>query len=236
MEKAEFDKFADEYYNMHANNIRISGENPEYFAAYKIADVKRECLSGGERNSGLSILDLGSGVGNSIPHFKHEFPNATLHCLDVSQRSLEIAQERYPGSAEFIHFDGQRMPLDTGTMDVGFAACVFHHIAHEEHSRLLQEFFRVIRPGGRLFIFEHNPLNPITVRAVNTCPFDENAKLIPGSTMKARFRKAGFADVRLKYRLFFPRVLAALRPLESLLVSIPMGAQYYVSGRKPANA
>ena len=40
------------------------------------------------------------------------------------------------------------------------------------------ELKRVLRAGGACVIFEHNPLNPLTVQAVNTCPFDENAVLI----------------------------------------------------------
>ena len=32
--KAEFDKFADEYRALHARNIRLSGEGPEYFAEH----------------------------------------------------------------------------------------------------------------------------------------------------------------------------------------------------------
>jgi SAM-dependent methyltransferase len=233
MDKAEFDKFADEYAAMHADNVRISGETPDFFAAYKIADVRREIDADRLATGEPRIVDLGAGVGNSIPHFRREFPEARLCCLDVSRRSLEIAETRYPGAAEFVPFDGRRMPIEDRSVDIGFAACVFHHIAHEQHASLLEEFARIIRPGGRLFIFEHNPLNPLTVRAVNTCPFDENAKLIHGRAMRRRFVEAGFSAVRLKYRLFFPRQLSFLRPLEPLLASVPLGAQYYVSGRKP---
>ena len=48
MDVAEFDKFADEYHNLHQENIRITGENPEYFAEYKIRDLTRvEQIVGG---------------------------------------------------------------------------------------------------------------------------------------------------------------------------------------------
>ncbi len=58
MDVAEFDKFADEYHNLHQENIRITGENPEYFAEYKIRDLTRvEQIVGGEVNN---ILDFGS--------------------------------------------------------------------------------------------------------------------------------------------------------------------------------
>jgi len=45
MDEAEFDKFAAEYRDLHAANIRLSGEDPEYFAEYKIKDIAAE-LSG----------------------------------------------------------------------------------------------------------------------------------------------------------------------------------------------
>ena len=41
MDVADFDQFADEYHNLHQENIRISGEKPDYFAEYKIYDFKR---------------------------------------------------------------------------------------------------------------------------------------------------------------------------------------------------
>ena len=36
MDSAEFDSFADEYYQQHVANIAITGENPEYFHEYKV--------------------------------------------------------------------------------------------------------------------------------------------------------------------------------------------------------
>jgi hypothetical protein len=36
MKKTEFDQFADEYELLHARNIRISGQQPKFFAQYKV--------------------------------------------------------------------------------------------------------------------------------------------------------------------------------------------------------
>ena len=41
MDVAEFDKFAEEYLSAHAQNIKISGEQPDYFARYKIEEIRR---------------------------------------------------------------------------------------------------------------------------------------------------------------------------------------------------
>jgi ubiquinone/menaquinone biosynthesis C-methylase UbiE len=145
---------------------------------------------------------------------------------------LALANDRFPEQAEFVHFDGVTIPYREDSFDIAFAACVFHHIAPALHLNLLFEIQRVLKPGGLLFVFEHNPLNPLTVHAVNTCVFDVNARLIPGNQMRLHLRKLQFQAVALRYRIFFPKFLAWLRGLESYLTWLPLGAQYYIVARK----
>lgn len=228
MDRAEFDRFADEYEQQHAANIRLSGEAPAYFARYKVLDVASVCAPA----TPARILDFGAGVGASVPHWREAFPQASLTCLDVSPRSLAIARERYPGAAEYRSFDGVTIPYGDGSFDVAFAACVFHHIPAAEHVPLLRELRRVLTDDGCLFVFEHSPLNPLTRHAVDTCPFDANAVLIGARTMRTRVRAAGFAGVSLAYRIFFPAALGFLRPLERALVRMPLGAQYRLCATK----
>jgi ubiquinone/menaquinone biosynthesis C-methylase UbiE len=230
MDEAEFDKFADEYRSMHAANIRLSGEDPEYFAEYKVIDIAAEL----ERDAVVArrALDFGAGVGYSVPFFARHMPATRVTCLDVSRKSLDVGVARHGANAEFVHFDGRSIPYPDASFDVALASCVFHHIPHDEHVSLLGEIRRVLVPGGRLFVFEHNPLNPLTRHAVNTCAFDEHAKLIRAPTMRRRAREAGFGIADVRYRIFFPHALRSLRPLETKLTWLPAGAQYYVAARK----
>jgi ubiquinone/menaquinone biosynthesis C-methylase UbiE len=230
MDEVEFDKFADEYRDLHAANIKLSGENPEYFAEYKVADIAGELERA--RAVARTALDFGAGVGYSVPFFARHLPETRVTCLDVSRKSLELGAARLGSAAEFRHFDGRRIPYADDSFDVALASCVFHHIPHDEHVALLAEIRRVLTPAGRLFVFEHNPLNPLTRHAVNTCVFDEHAKLILAPTMRRRVRDAGFAAADVRYRIFFPHALRGLRPLEARLTWLPLGAQYYVAARK----
>lgn len=232
MNESEFDKFADEYRAMHAANIAISGEGPDYFADYKIRDIANEYLSRRGGTDEPAILDFGAGIGTSVPFVRKYLPRARLTCLDVSTRSLAIGRTRFPDEAEFVTFDGETIPAADSTFDIAFAACVFHHIDHDEHLGLLEEFGRVLTPDGVAFVFEHNPWNPLTVHAVNTCPFDENARLVHARIMQRRFLAAGFGAARIRYRIFFPKALRALRPIEKALTWLPLGAQYYVVATK----
>jgi ubiquinone/menaquinone biosynthesis C-methylase UbiE len=231
MNEAEFDTFADEYYDQHRKNIRLSGETPEFFSEYKIRETRAAALVLGRGVD--DILDFGSGIGNSLPAFRTHFPHAQLTCADPSARSMSIAQQRYPGTEAYCHIQGREIPCPGDSFDLAFAACVFHHIDHGEHVHWLKELRRVVRASGLLVIFEHNPFNPLTVHAVNTCPFDANAKLITARSLSQAITSAGWAEPRISYRLFFPHVLGGLRPLERHLGRIPLGAQYFVVARKP---
>lgn len=227
--KAEFDSLADEYHEVHQVNVAITGEKPEYFSEYKIADLLN--LINRLNLSYSTILDFGSGIGNSVPFFRKYFPNSQLTCADVSTRSIEIAQKRFPGDEVYVLVN-EGLPIATASQDIVFSACVFHHIPHEQHQKWLIELHRITKPSGLLVIFEHNPLNPLTIHAVNTCPLDVNARLIRGGVMKNRALEAGWSNAVVDYKLFFPAALAKLRPLEKYLEWFPAGAQYRLIARK----
>ena len=225
---AEFDAYAADYHAQHAASIRASGEDPEHFARYKAQDAARwaklDSLSPGR------VLDLGTGIGNALPHLVDAFPSAEVTGLDPSEASLAVARARFGDRAELTPYDGHSIPYATDAFDLVFTSCVFHHVPEAQHAALLCEVRRVLRPGGAFFLFEHNPLNPLTRRAVRLCPFDADAVLIGAPEMARRMRAAGF-ETRTRYRVFVPGPLAALRSLEAGLTWCPLGAQYHVHAR-----
>jgi hypothetical protein len=76
-------------------------------------------------------------------------------------------------------------------------------------------------------------LNPLTQRAVSTCPFDDDAILLWPWQLRPLFRSAGFSVQRLDYIVFFPRLFAKLRPLEPYLRHIALGAQTMTIAENP---
>lgn len=231
MQESEFDKFADEYQALHTRVLGPSGESAEFFAEYKAIDTAREARMRGMVGAGR-LLDFGCGVGGSVPHLRNHLRGWDLNGVDVSKKSLDIARHRFGSDAQFLHFDGRVLPFPDRHFALVFTACVFHHIPPGEHSSLYKELYRVLEPGGVFVLFEHNPLNPLTRKAVRDCPFDENAILIRARDCVAALRGAGFARVRVHFRIFFPAFLRWLRPLERALTWLPLGAQYYVTAEK----
>ncbi len=223
----EFDRYADSYTDLHRANIQVSGEEPSYFARYK-AQYMAAKLGAEEANRALDVLDFGCGIGNSIPHLRDAFPHSRLLGVDPSGESIGVAADAHAGKAVFRTISGPRLPCDDDSFDLVHAACVFHHIKPGERLGWMRELRRVMKPGGGVFVFEHNVLNPLTVKAVHECPFDEDAILLPRRELLDLARAAGFSKAVARYIVFFPRVLGFMRPLEPFMGSIPFGAQYVV--------
>lgn len=230
MKVAEFDKFAEEYLATHKTNLAVTGESPDYFARYKIVEIARRLTQLGVAPK--RVLDFGCGIGSSAPHLREAFPDAEITGVDVSEKSLSVARQRFPGAANFVAYDPSGAPpAPADGYDLIFSACVFHHIEHAEHVGIFRKLRERLAPGGVMTIFEHNPVNPVSRYIVATCPFDENAVLIPAGELAKRQRDAGFGRVQVAYTGFFPGPLKALRPLEPMMAKIPVGAQYYTLAR-----
>ena len=79
MDNAEFHKFADEYQPLHAANIAISGDSPDYFSEYKIRDMAAEYFAHrGGATDAPAVLDFGTGIGTSVPFVRKYLPRARL--------------------------------------------------------------------------------------------------------------------------------------------------------------
>ena len=114
------------------------------------------------------------------------------------------------------------------TLDFAFSICVMHHVPPANWSNFVREMRRVLRPGGLALVFEHKPRNPMTMRAVNRCPFDRDAVLFQSKETEWLFRGAGCDRVRSRFILPVPAVNSLLRRVDRLFSGLPFGGQYYV--------
>jgi SAM-dependent methyltransferase len=230
---AEFDSYAHDYEALHAESVRSSGFPASYFDEYKIREVARQLARRGWATRPIKFLNFGCGIGKSERYVRERLPEADIYGADVSEKSIEAARERNRALANvsFEVFDGETIPFDV-SFDAAFVANVLHHVPRAEHARVLRVLRGALKPGGLLFLFEHNPLNPLTRKTVRDCPFDEGAVLLEPWYTRRILREAGFAHTEINYTLFFPAPLARLAPLEKYLRKLPLGAQYYYVARR----
>jgi ubiquinone/menaquinone biosynthesis C-methylase UbiE len=231
-EPGVFDAYAGTYDATVAAAIGASGESVEYFARLK-AQLTRGALEG---ESPRAVLDFGCGTGNGTAALADVFAEARVVGVDPSAESVAAAERRHRGARgcpSFVRSAGRVLPFADESFDLVFTSCVFHHIARRDHAHWAREIRRVLRPRGSLFLFEHNPYNPLTRRVVRACPFDAGVVLLSARYAARMVAAAGFVAERPRYYFFFPNALRGLRPLEAALRGVPLGAQYYLVGRKP---
>jgi len=104
---------------------------------------------------GETVLDLGSGGGiDVLLSAKRVGPAGKAYGLDMTDEMLELAREnqRQAGvtNVEFLKGQIESVPLPAGSVDVIISNCVIN--LSPDKDRVLQEAFRVLRPGGRFAV------------------------------------------------------------------------------------
>ncbi len=222
---AKFDAYAKDYETLHANSITASGEQPGYFSDYKADCLAR--LAGS--NFDEPVLDYGCGVGALTQRLCTQYSH--VYGFDPSTKSLEEARQR--GDRATYCEDPSELPR--AHFGIVVLANVLHHVPPANRAELMTRLRELLRPGtGRLVVFEHNPYNPLTRRAVAQCEFDDDAILLAPGELVDLLEQCGYEAVRRQFIVFFPRSLAVLRPLEPSLGWLPVGAQMMAIGTSPS--
>lgn len=231
--ETDFDSWVHEYDDAHAENVKLSGFPTHYFDEYKIKEIAGFLKDRGLIDKKIAFLNFGCGKGKSEKFIRAHIPNAVIYSIDTSQKSIEFAKTANKAIVDlhFSFFDGRKIPFDV-SFDVVFVANVFHHIPRSRQEDVLREIHRVLSASGRLFLFEHNPLNPVTVRTIKACPFDEGVVLLSPTYTNRLLKRVGFSRRAIRFTLFFPKLFSLFIPLEKYLRKLPLGAQYYFIAQK----
>lgn len=110
----------------------------------------RGALDGLDSSSGMTVLDAGCGTGGLIRRMAVERPSWHWSGVDVSPLALEFARRRCPPATDLREAPVTALPWGDATFDAVVSADVLYHV--DDDAAALREFFRVLRPGGRLVI------------------------------------------------------------------------------------
>jgi SAM-dependent methyltransferase len=175
----DFDAVAHEY------DESLPAHVVEHYLAKRLAFVLRHAPVG-------PALDVGCGTG----HFAERLADAgyAVVGLDPSPGMLAEFRRRRPDGPAVVG-DGTALPFPDATFALTSCIAVLHHVAEPAAvRRTLTEMARVTRPGGRILVWDHNPLNPYWPLLMRRVPQDTGAeRLIPTGEIVAGLR-AGCAE------------------------------------------
>lgn len=107
------------------------------------------------------ILDVGCGVGTFAFHSAKAGADAIG--TDFSQEAIDIAKEivsqyKIPGKVQFMKTDATRLPFEDSSFNKIVSADFFEHINRIQKKKVINEMYRVLKPGGTMVIYTPNRL------------------------------------------------------------------------------
>lgn len=132
----------------------------EYDSASAVASLgtghwyRRKLLKGFGLKAGMSVLDVGSGTGVCASIAQAIVTRSgRVVALDPSREMLDIADRR--GVSETVVGFAEALPFGSETFDFVTMSYMLRHV--EDLHAAFAEARRVLRPGGRLLVFELSP-------------------------------------------------------------------------------
>ncbi len=169
-------------------------------------NVVDRLLDLGELRPGDCLVDLGAGYGTvALAAAASVGPHGRILCVDADTGALAEAERRAKAAGlanlEFIRADATALPLESGRLDAALAKSLLYSL--QDRAGVLREAFRMLKPGGRLALFE--PLlrresiwrkEPLTQLAENLERAGHPAFTLDGADLADDVGAAGFRSIR----------------------------------------
>jgi ubiquinone/menaquinone biosynthesis C-methylase UbiE len=102
-----------------------------------------------------SILDIGCGTGRHWKGILEKEPSQ-LAGYDVSAEMLKMLQQKFPKAITYQLGSNKLDKTGDGTVDIVISTLTIAHI--ENAKEALEEWNRVLRPGGHVIITDYHPI------------------------------------------------------------------------------
>lgn len=136
--------------------------SPRLYDALERAGSKRRAAAQRELFEGMQgkVLFVAAGTGLNFANFP---PGKDIVAIDLSREMLDAAQCRakhYQGCLRLQEADMEHLPFSEESFDTVATVSTLCSVANPEEG--LRELHRVLKPNGRLLMFEHvRSLNPV---------------------------------------------------------------------------
>jgi SAM-dependent methyltransferase len=150
---------------------------------------------------GERVLDLGSGGGiDCFLAAQQVGPEGHVIGLDMTPDMLELARKNQTKlgltNVEFIQGEMEHMPIPNASVDVIISNCVV--CLSPDKDAVFKEAFRVLTPGGRLYLSDMMAMSPLGPAHTDT---DAWVACIAGAEDRriylGRLQKAGFVGIEI---------------------------------------
>ena len=177
---------------------------------------------------GERVLEIGCGTGCDLLQFaKH---GAVATGVDITPNHLALARQRIGDQAVVVEAGGEELPFPDASFEYVYSHGVLMHTEYPR--RIVEEIFRVLRPGGRFNVHVYSLISYFTLwrflqhgmawkRWVENSPDPVHIDLYTGRSLRKLFAPADLSIVKHQ-----------CKPWERLAPAF--GWFLVATGRKPA--
>lgn len=131
------------------------------------------------------ILDVGCGLGGAASYLSQYYEPNLIHGVDISESAIEFCRE-WVSMSQFSVMNASKLDFEAQFFDdiisIGSAVYFFSRDA------FFSEAFRVLKPGGRIAIFD----------AIEVTPANTEDLIYDADSYRARLNSAKFSKVMVE--------------------------------------
>jgi ubiquinone/menaquinone biosynthesis C-methylase UbiE len=178
---------------------------------------KQRLLDQARLESGLDVLDLGSGSGTLALWAKQREPGLRIRGLDGDPAIIAQAVRKAERAGLDIPFDegfSYDLPYEDASFDRVLSSLFFHHLVLGDKERTIAEVVRVLRPGGELHVADWGEPRSLPAKlgaaAIRKFDGDEPTRDNLAGRLPELFEAGGLVDARERDRVAAPLGVVSL--------------------------
>tara|TARA_B100000900_G_scaffold225055_1_gene191023 strand:+ start:1503 stop:2558 length:1056 start_codon:yes stop_codon:yes gene_type:complete len=108
------------------------------------------------KNSSIKILDVATGSGRTLKQLRGAFPKEKIIGIDLSDSYLKEASRHISDLEgdliELVQGNAENLPFEDNSLQAVTCVFLFHELPRTVRIKVLNEFYRVLEPGGTLVL------------------------------------------------------------------------------------
>ncbi len=176
--------------------------------------IRQQLISAIEQNP-RRILDLGCGTGSTTLMLKQAFGEAVVMGLDLSPHMLVVADYKAQQAGlniQWLHGLAENTGLEEASFDLVTACFLLHEMPPKISQLILQECFRLIKPGGQVIILDGNQKRLRHANWLIKIFQEPYSKVYAAGSVDDWMRAAQFEAVQTEYVGWIQQVTCGIKP------------------------
>jgi ubiquinone/menaquinone biosynthesis C-methylase UbiE len=149
------------------------------------------------------ILDWGCGPGRVIRHMPEVVDNQCQYFgTDYNKKSIAWCKKNIPHVEFNLNGLEAKLPYETNFFDAIYGISIFTHLSESLHVEWYKELYRVLKPGGVLFITTQGNRHKIKLSESEKEMFDRGQLVVRGKVKEGHRTYSAFHPKPFMKKLF----------------------------------